>query len=116
MNTMKHLTEEQQAVIYKKLCEAALRVYACNDELQSTNKWRDVFDSIILVTGIKVRKSSKGLRLSTDNAYEDVSMNTSNSLKLDCIKKMINAMDNDPEQGDKCIKRIYLLCSYMYTK
>ncbi len=115
MNAMKHLTEEQQAAVYKKLCEAALRVYANNDELQSADDWKNIFDSIISITGIKVRKVSKGFRLISDIYCEYVNMNTSNSSLQDTITSMISSINDGTEQGYKRIKRIYNFISIIYT-
>ena len=115
MNAIKHLPEEQQIEVYKKLCESALRVYANNDEVQSADNWKDIFDAISRITGIKVRKSSKNLRVFTDNAYEEVSMNTNNSVLQDIIKRQIHAIDNGSEKGDRDLKRIYSLSSFLYT-
>ena len=108
MNAMKHLAEEQQAAVYKKLCESALRVYDSNGDVKSVDDWKKIYEAILKVTGTKVRKTAKGIRVTSEVLYENVSLDTSNIISRDCVARWINELDDGSENGRTIIRKIYL--------
>ena len=106
MKAIKHLQEDQQALVYKKLCESALRVYDSNSEVKSVEEWKKIYETILEVTKVKVRKTARGLRVTSEIMYEDISLDTNNLFSRDCVARWMNDLDDGSEKGSTVISNI----------
>lgn len=104
MYDLRFLQEKQQAEVYKKLCESALRVYAYSQDEDSATSWKNIYSYITEQTGAKARKNKGGLKVIIGDYCETISLNTGNPDLKNSISRTINIIDDGTPEGNRRIK------------